>query len=81
MDYISISRHRSTDNSEGVEVQIVTKNKLIYRGDMTLEDYARLVTNQGHVPINRSLPEDNNEPDVEEEAYHEWLNTPDHGQD
>lgn len=22
-----------------------------------------------------------NDPDVEQEAYHEWLNTPDHGQD
>jgi len=31
---------------------------LIYRGDMTLEDYARLVTNQGHVPIKNLLEED-----------------------
>lgn len=81
MDRISISRYRTTRGKTGIEIEITAKNKMIYRGSMTLEDFAKVITNQGHVLIDRSLPVDDNASDIEEETYREWLNTPDHGQE
>ena len=54
MDKISISRWSDSLGKTGVEITIKNdKYELLYIGDMTMEDFARCVTGQSMIDIER----------------------------
>jgi hypothetical protein len=56
-DRISISRWHGSNSAQGINITIEsgTENKIIYRGDMKLEDFAKCITAQGCIPIETEI--------------------------
>ena len=53
MDKITISRWQGNKGDKGVSVSIEHDGYMLYRGDMTIENYGHLASGLGNVSIER----------------------------
>jgi hypothetical protein len=53
MDKITISRWQGTSGQKGVGIQIESNGYMLYRGDMTIENYGHLISGLANIPVDR----------------------------
>ena len=59
MHNISIGRWSDGNGNSGIDIKIEdSKFCVVFRGRMTLEDFAKCVTGQAFIPIEKKYPKD-----------------------